>query len=108
MLDFEGEIVDETGRDKQPLLFPERKEDMYELSHVTADKWNNNIDINLSSVFVANNHDDAINNLDRDFANVLNLKGEASNFSASIGSFNVSEDHCGLFDEPIFTTLYDL
>ena len=38
MLDFEGEIVDETGRDKQPLLFPERKEDMYELSHVTADK----------------------------------------------------------------------
>ena len=38
MLIFEGEIVDETGIDKQPMLFPEREEDMYELLHVTADK----------------------------------------------------------------------
>ena len=49
------------------MFFLEHKEDMYELSHVTADKWNKNIDINLSSFFVADNHDDAINKLDRNF-----------------------------------------
>ena len=65
------------------MLFPEPEEDIYELSHVTADEWNKNIDINLLSVFVSYNHDDAINDLDRDFANALNLKGEASKFSAS-------------------------
>ena len=86
----------------------EREEDMYELLHVTADEWNKNIDINLLSVFVSNNHDDVINNLDRDFSSALNLKGEASKFTASIGSCNVSEDPCGLFDDPIFTTLYEL
>ena len=90
------------------MLFLERKEDMYELSHVTADDWNKNIDINLLSVSVADYHDDAINNLYRDFANALNLKGEASKFSASIGSCNVSKDLCGLFDESICTTLYEI
>ena len=48
---------------------------MYELLHVTADECNKNIDTNLSSVFGADNHDDAIDNLDRYFANALNLKG---------------------------------
>ena len=57
------------------MLFPEREEDMYELSHVTADELNKNIDINLSSVFVADNNDDIINNLDRYFSNALNLNG---------------------------------
>ena len=56
------------------MLFSEREEDMYELSHVTSDEWNKNIYINLSSVFVADNNDDAINNLDRDFSNALNMK----------------------------------
>ena len=83
------------------MLFPEGKEDMYELSHVTADGWKNNIDINLSIVFVADNHDDAINILYRYFANALNLKGEASKFDASIGSCNISKDPCVLFDDPI-------
>ena len=46
MLNFEDEIVDETRIYKQPMLLPEREEDMYELSHITADKWNKNIDIN--------------------------------------------------------------
>ena len=50
MLNFEGEIVDETRRDQQPMLFPELEEDMYELSYFTADDWNKNIDINLLSV----------------------------------------------------------
>ena len=50
MLKFEGEIVDETRRYQQPMLFPEPEEDIYELSHVTADDWNKNIDINLLSV----------------------------------------------------------
>ena len=86
MLNFEGEIVDETRRDQQPMLFPEREEDMYKLSHVTADKWKKNTNINLSNVFVAGKHDDVINNLYRDFDNALNLKGEASNFAAKIGS----------------------
>ena len=86
MLNFVGEIVDETRRYQQPMLFSEREEDMYELSHVTSDEWNKNIYINLSSVFVADNNDDAINNLDRDFSNALNMKGEASKFSASIES----------------------
>ena len=98
MLNVEGEIVDETRRNKQPMLFLEREEDMYELSHVPADERNKNIDTNLSSVFVANNHYDAINNLDKDFDNALNLKGEASKFDASIGSCNVSKDPCGMFD----------
>ena len=53
MLNYEGKIVDETGRDKQPMLFPEHKEDMYELAFVTADEWKKNIDINMSSFFVA-------------------------------------------------------
>ena len=48
---------------------------MYELLHFTADELNKNIGINLLSVFVSYNHDDAINDLDRDFANALNLKG---------------------------------
>ena len=90
------------------MLFPERKEDMYEILHITAGEWNKNIDINLLSVSVADYHDDAINNLYRDFANALNLKGEASKFSASIGSCNVSKDLCGLFDESICTTLYEI
>ena len=90
------------------MLFPEREEDMYELLHVTSDKQNKNIDINLSSVFVADNNDDAINNLDRDFSNVLNLKVEVSKFAASIGSCNVSEDPSGMFYEPICTTLHEL
>ena len=49
-----------------------------------------------------------INNLDRYFSNALNLKGEASKFAASIGSCNISKDPCGMFDEPICTTLDDL
>ena len=83
------------------MLFPEHGEDMYELSHDTTDEWNKNIDINLLSVFVADNHDDVINNLDRYFSNALNLKGEASKFDASIGSCNISKDPCVLFDDPI-------
>ena len=74
MLNFEGEIVDETRRDQQPMLFPEYEEDMYVLSHFTSEKWIKNIDINLLSVFVADNHEYAIKNLDRDFINELNLK----------------------------------
>ena len=81
---------------------------MYELSHVTADEWNNNIDINLSTVLVADNYYDAVNNMDRDFSNALNMKGEASHFSGSIRSYNVSENPCGLFDKPICATLYEL
>ena len=57
---------------------------------------------------MADNNDDAINNLDRYFANALNMKGEASKFSASIGSCNVFEDPCGMFDEPIFSTFDEL
>ena len=68
------------------MLFPERQEEIYELFHVTADKWKKNTNINLSNVFVAGKHDDVINNLYRDFDNALNLKGEASNFAAKIGS----------------------
>ena len=49
------------------MLFPESEEDMYELLHVTSDKWNKNIDINLPSVFVSDKHDDDINSLDRFF-----------------------------------------
>ena len=108
MLNFYDKILDETRWDQQPKLFPERKEDMYELLHVTAEKWNNNIGINLSSFFLVDNHDDAINNLDIYFANALNLKGEASNFAVSIWSCNVSKYPCGLFDEPILTTLDEL
>ena len=108
MLNLEGEVVDETSRDQQPMLFLERKEYMYELSHVTADEWNKNIDVKMLSVFVADNRDDAINNLYRYFFNALNLKGEASKSAASIGSCNVPEDPCGLFDGPIFTTLDEL
>ena len=81
---------------------------MHEILHVTSDKWKKNIDINLLSVFVADNHDDAINNLYRYFSNALNLKGEASKSAASIGSCNVPEDPCGLFDGPIFTTLDEI
>ena len=100
--------MDETRSDQKPMLFPEREEDMYELSHVTADELNKNIDINLSSVFVADNHDDVINNLDRYFSNALNLKGEASKFDDSIESCNISEYPCGLFGEPICTILDEL
>ena len=53
MFNFEGGIVDETRRHQQPMLLLERKEDMYELSHVTDNDWNKNININLLSVFVA-------------------------------------------------------
>ena len=57
------------------MLFTERKEDMYELSHINAEECNKNIDINLLIVFVADNYDDEINNLDRDFNKCIKSEG---------------------------------
>ena len=93
------------------MMFPEdEKEEMYELACVTYKEWMANIYANISSAFVANDSEPAndhygINNIENDFARALYLSGEVSQFSDSIGSCDLSDDPCDLFDKPIMTTM---
>ena len=82
---------------------------MYDIAGVSVEACEKQVDANISS-FYASSVDplpDAYD-LDKHFAEVLNLRAEVSKLHASVGSTTVSEVPCSLFDGPYVTTMNNL
>ena len=107
MLTCNGELADKNLRSSNPCIFQE-DEVAPELSAVSLQQWESQVDANVSSVHAAPTIQSSINDQNADFANALNCRGETSKLAASIGSCDLSMKHSPfLFDsknEPITTT----
>ena len=110
MLDYEGELNDIDRRSNEPMQTNNDGDDVFEISSVSVDSWNSHVDATISSAYVAEEHlDDCTENLDKYFAEALNLRGEISKVQASIGSTTVSDNPCELFrSDPFVTHMDDL
>ena len=71
--------------------------------------WNLHVNASILSAYVAEEHfDDCTENLDKYFAEALNLRGEISKVQqASIGSTTFSDEPCELFKSDPFITYMD-
>ena len=107
MLTCNGELADNNQRYSNPFILQE-DEVAPELSAISLQQWESQVDTNVSSAYTAPTIQSSINDQDADFDNALNCRGETSKFAASIGSFDLSMNHLPfLFDginEPITTT----
>ena len=107
MLVCKGELADKNRRSINPCIFQE-DEVAPELSAVSLQQWESQVDANVSSAYTAPTVQSSINDQDPDFANALNCRGETSKFAASIGSCDLSMKHSPFLsdsiNEPITTT----
>ena len=94
-------------RSSDPCIFQE-DEVAPELSAISLQQWESQVDANVSSAYTEPTIQSSINDQDADFAKALKSRGETSKFAASIGSCDLSMKHSPfLFDsinEPITTT----
>ena len=107
MLTCNVELADKNRRSSNPCIFQE-DEVAPELSEISLQQWEIQVDANVSSAYTAHMIQSPINYQDSDFSNALNCRGVTSKFAASIGSCELSMKHSPfLFDsknEPITTT----
>ena len=98
MLDYEGNMSEIRRRSNHHVVFDE--DDNLELANVSHTAWESNIDMNLSAAFAVPPTVTEYNNpsSDVEFCNTLNMRAEISKVSASIGSCNISNEPCPLFD----------
>ena len=111
MLDYNGELNPPDRRLDKPMEVDDDHMDIFELSSVSVEQWNEQIDANISESHASISHGyDESNNEDRLFAEALSVRGEISKLCASIGSCNISDDNapCSLFDRPTTATIADL
>ena len=108
MLNYEGELNEPHRRANKPMI-DDDYEDIFELSSVTVDDWNKQIDSNISNAYTAEeHHDDDLNELDELFAKTLSIRAEISKVQASLGSTTLCEDPCELFQDSFDNTLGNL
>ena len=113
MLNYEGDLASPNRRTNLPMEVEDIANDIFEMASVTAEQWNSQIDINISSSFASICHlndDTTANNNDAQFANALAQRCEISKLCASIGSCTISDDTtpCELFCGPTTATIDDL
>ena len=111
MLDYDGEMSHPERRSNIPMQVEEEAKDVFECANVTAEKWSEAIDANISSAFANISHNDKDSrNEDEDFAEALSMRGEISKLCASIGSCSIADDsaQCSLFDGPSTTNIENL
>ena len=96
MLDFNGEMADKSRRKDEICIF--EQDEIPELSSVSVEEWESNIDANISSAYVAPAIPSAINDPNLEFADALNIRGEVSKVAASIGNCDFSQS----MDTPLF------
>ena len=104
MLNYEGEMTDIGNRPYQPMnLFNSNIENALEIAHVSVDKWEEQIDANISAAYTL----PAVcpstrSNESEDFTQALGLRGKISKVYGSLGSTNINESNGAnsLFDEP--------
>ena len=110
MLNYEGDLASPNRRTNLPMEVEDIANDIFEMASVTAEQWNSQIDINISSSFASICHlndDTTANNNDAQFANALAQRCEISKLCASIGSCTISDDTtpCELFCGPTTATI---
>ena len=92
MLTCNCELADKNRRTSDPCIFQEHKV-APELSEISLQQWEIQVDDNEYSVYTAPTIQSSINDQDADFANALNFRGETSKFTASIGIYDLSMKH---------------
>ena len=85
MLTCNGELADKNRRLSNLCIFQE-DEVAPELSVISLQQWEIQVDANVSSAYTAPTIKLSMNDNNADFANALNCRGETSKFAASIGS----------------------
>ena len=89
MFDFNGEMADKGRRKDEICIF--EQDEIPELSSVSIEEWESNIDANILSAHVAPAIPSAINDPILEFADTLNVREEVSKVAASIGNCNLSQ-----------------
>ena len=115
ILDFEGNMA-ESRRVLRHVMQPEPVEPddpNYELSAVSGDKWNEMIDQNADEAFEADDStfEDCLDQDVADFARALNLRGQISKISSSLGSTTMTDttsDDLFELDNPFLYTLDEM
>ena len=108
MLNYEGELNESDRWLNLPMEVDDDETNDFELACVNVKEWEAHVDANISSAYVSNEPMHDSYDLDQHFAEALNLRAEISKVQASVGSTNVSEDPCSLFDGPHVTTMSNL
>ena len=104
MLDFEGNLSEPSRRLNYQVVFEDEDDELTDLAStmasVSASDWEANIDANVSTAFSVPPSVEQCSNPSSDvaFCKAINLRGEISMLSASIGSCNVSSEPCLVFD----------
>ena len=105
MLNYEGELNEQTRRTSLPMIVDDAADDDYTISSCSITNWDAHVDATISSAHLLN--DDISNDASFDdyFATALNLQGEISKQNCAIGSCTISDDtSCPLFLSPTITT----
>ena len=74
MLTCNGKLADKNRRLSDPYIFQE-DEVAPELSAISLQKWESQVDANVSSAYTAPTIQSSINDQDADLANALNFRG---------------------------------
>ena len=98
MLDFNSEMADKSRRKDEICIF--EQDEIPELSSVSLEQQENNIDTNISSAYVAPTISLAINDLNLQFTDALNVRREVSKVAVSIGNYDFSQS----INTPLFET----
>ena len=105
MLGFEGNISEPSRRSNNRVVLENENDDVMSelastMASVTTSDWKDNIDSNASTAFAMPPSSDHYLNpsSDVDFCKAINLRGEISKRSASIGICNVSSEPCSVLD----------
>ena len=104
MLDFEGNMSEPSRRTSHQVVFEDDDDDMVDLAcamaNITTTDWETNVNSNISSAFAVSLPSKQYTSPSSDvaFCKSINLRGEISKVSASIGSCNVDDGPCPLFD----------
>ena len=111
MLDFEGKTSEPSRTSSYQVVLKDGDDEMIDLASgmasVSASDWEANIDNDVSTAFSVppsvEQHSRPGSNVA--FYKAMNMRGDISNFSASVGSFNFSSEPCSLFyiDKPSFS-----
>ena len=107
---FEGDIVEyEISTDYAMEISDEN--DMFQKCSVSIKNIDEHINSTINIVYAYDPislHKKWNSKFDKDFANDLRLRGEIYKMSASIGSYNVSIEDCGIFQSLSVTTIANL
>lgn len=96
ILDFKGITTEMFKQSSHQAVFEDGDGDpdaLISMATFQTSAWNNSIDSTISFAFISSPYEfDNDINLETGFCNALNLRGEISKFSASIGSCNICSD----------------